>query len=320
MRFGFISHVVGDGDSARVLRETIELAVVAEEAGFDSFWIAEHHFGAQHGHCPSPLVLAAAVAEHTEYIRLGTAVLVGSLHDPVRLAADAAMVDALSGGRLELGLGAGADAATSARFGRDHAARHDRFAATLDALDELLGPDTDLVPAPHDLRERMWIGTASASGFELAAARGFGVLTGRSSSADGPRDEIAAGRSADYVAAATAAGHTPRVGMSRSVLCADTVASAAAALRPGIDRWLPTAIAAGRLPAGYSAADYIAAGNYYVGDGAEVGAALAADAVFPHASEVLCNVQPAAPEQAAIITSLEILGASVITPMRGQAR
>src|SRR5699024_4260988 len=67
VRFGFISHVVGDdGDSARVLREAVELARIAEEAGFDSFWIAEHHFGVQRAHCPSPLILAAAVAEHTE--------------------------------------------------------------------------------------------------------------------------------------------------------------------------------------------------------------------------------------------------------------
>src|SRR5699024_10333556 len=139
VRFGFISHVVGDdGDSARVLREAVELARIAEEAGFDSFWIAEHHFGVQRAHCPSPLILAAAVAEHTERIRLGTAALVGSLHDPIRLAADAAMVDTLSGGRLELGLGAGADAETSRRFGRDHDARHELFTALLDELDELL--------------------------------------------------------------------------------------------------------------------------------------------------------------------------------------
>ncbi len=317
MRFGFISHVVGDdGDSARVLREAVELARIAEEAGFDSFWIAEHHFGVQRAHCPSPLILAAAVAEHTERIRLGTAALVGSLHDPIRLAADAAMVDTLSGGRLELGLGAGADAETSRRFGRDHDARHELFTALLDELDELLAPASDLVPAPTGLQDRLWVGTASQEGFDMAMVRGLGVLTGRSSSPHGPRDEIAAHRASRYADQMTITGRTPRGGMSRSVLCADDPGRAAAALTPGIERWLPTAIAAGRLPEGYTAADYIAAGNCYVGSGAQVGADLAADAVYPYATDVLCNVQPAAPSHAAVVESLRRFGAEVIDPAR----
>ena len=93
MRFGFITHVGGDpargesitdaAASARLLQDAIELAVLAEERGFDSFWVAEHHFGAQNGHCPSPLVLLAAIAQRTSRIRLGTAVLIGSIEDPI---------------------------------------------------------------------------------------------------------------------------------------------------------------------------------------------------------------------------------------------
>ncbi|WP_327151997.1 LLM class flavin-dependent oxidoreductase [Nocardia sp. NBC_01329] len=201
MRYGFISHVVGDGDSADVLRDNIDLAGYAEDLGFDSFWVAQHHFGAQRGHCPSPLVLLAAIAQRTARIRLGTAVVVGSLEDPIRLAEDAAMVDSLSFGRLELGLGAGADEATSRLFGRDHDQRHQRFTETVHRLRELFSAGSDLVPGTPELAHRLWIGTASGPGFALAAELDLGVLTGRTSSPRGPRDEIAAGRVAAYRAA-----------------------------------------------------------------------------------------------------------------------
>lgn len=312
MRFGFISHVVGDGDSARVLRETVELAVHAEECGFDSFWVAQHHFGAQRAHCPSPLVVLAAIAQCTSRIRLGTAVVVGSLEDPIRLAEDAATVDALSGGRLELGLGAGADARTAERFGRAHEHRHERFTDTLHELRDLLEPGSDLTPTAPGLRERLWIGTASDSGFELAAELDLGVLTGRSSSPQGPRDEIAAERVAKYRAAQTAAGHTPRVGVSRSVLCADTAADAIDQMRPGIERWVTTSIIAGRFPPGFTTRDYIDTGHTYLGTAPEVAAAIHRDLVVPDATDFLCNVQPAAPSQTAIRTSLRRFADTVI--------
>ena len=312
MRFGFISHAVGDANSAQVLRETVELAVLAEECGFDSFWVAQHHFGAQRAHCPSPLVLLAAIAQRTGRIRLGTAVVIGSLEDRVRLAEDAAMVDVLSGGRLELGLGAGADARTAERFGRTYEHRHERFIETMRELCELFGPASDLVPAAPGLRDRLWIGTASESGFDLAAELGCGVLTGRTSSPKGPRDEIAAERVAKYRAAQGAAGRAPRVGVSRSVLCAETAASAFEHLRPGIKGWVATSITAGRFPSGFTARDYVDTGHCYLGTADEVEAAVRRDLVVPDATDFLCNVQPAGPSPAAIRTSLRLFADTVI--------
>lgn len=327
MQFGFITHVVGnparDGSvmdsavSGRLLREAIELAVLAEESGFDSFWVAQHHFGAQNGHCPSPLLLLAAIAQHTDRIRLGTAVLIGSIEHPTALAENAAMVDALSGGRLELGLGAGADESTAVRFGRDHSRRHEAFQETLDHLFHAFSDAGDIVPHAPGLRERMWIGTASEFGFQLAAEHNLGVLTGRSSSADGPRDEVAASRARDYAASQRRQGRTPRVGMSRSVLCAADRQSAFEHLRPGIEAWVDRAKSTGRFPQEYLAADYVEAGHSYLGAGQAVREALENDLVTPHASDILCNVQPAAPGAAAVRESLRVFGAEVIAPWRG---
>ncbi|MEQ3554637.1 LLM class flavin-dependent oxidoreductase [Pseudonocardia nematodicida] len=167
MRLGYLTHVTGDAP-ARAFRDTIDLAVRAEELGYDSFWVAQHHDGHLGGRLPSPLVLLAAVAERTRLIRLGTAVVALPLEEPRRLAEDAAVLDALSGGRLELGIGAGADPAASHRFGRSH---DDRHADTVAALDVLL----ELLPAGLAEQRTWW---ATASMMDAAAARGLGVVSG----------------------------------------------------------------------------------------------------------------------------------------------
>lgn len=168
MRLGYLTHVTGD-DPARAYRETVELAVRAEELGYDSFWVAQHHDVHLGGRLPSPLVLLAAAAERTRLIRLGTAAVALPLEDPRRLAEDAAVLDALSGGRLELGIGVGADPTASQRFGRRH---DDRRADTLSTLDVLL----ELLPTAL-AEQRTWWATASSA--DAAADRGLGILSGK---------------------------------------------------------------------------------------------------------------------------------------------
>lgn len=89
----------------------------AEGLGFDSIWLTEHHF-CEDGYTPSPLVLAGAIAAQTERMRVGTNLMLLPLHDPVRLAEDAATLSLVSGGRFDLGLGIGYRQLEFDQFGR----------------------------------------------------------------------------------------------------------------------------------------------------------------------------------------------------------
>jgi probable F420-dependent oxidoreductase len=108
----------------------VQLAVRAETLGFASVWVHDHVFNAGHvfrriGHKPyyEPLTLLSYVAARTERVGLGTSVLVLPYHNAIRLAKIAATLDVLSGGRLILGVGVGAEAPESEAMGSPYAER-----------------------------------------------------------------------------------------------------------------------------------------------------------------------------------------------------
>ena len=110
-------------DPARLYAFTLELCEEAELLGADSLWFSEHH-GFEDGYLPQPLTFAAAAAARTTRVRLGTGILVAPLRKTAQLAEEAAVVDIISGGRLELGLGAGYRVPEFELFGTDFTARY----------------------------------------------------------------------------------------------------------------------------------------------------------------------------------------------------
>ena len=104
-------------DQADLYEACLDQCQWADELGFDSVGVLEHH-GSEDGYNPASLVLASAIAARTKRIRIRLTALILPLHDPVRVAEDAAVVDQISRGRLELVIGAGYVQREFAMFGK----------------------------------------------------------------------------------------------------------------------------------------------------------------------------------------------------------
>jgi alkanesulfonate monooxygenase SsuD/methylene tetrahydromethanopterin reductase-like flavin-dependent oxidoreductase (luciferase family) len=194
-----------------VYRDELATVQYAEELGFDTVWLTEHHF-ADDGYSPSVLTLAAAIAARTERIRIGFNLLLLPLHDAVRLAEDLATLDVLSNGRIDVGVGQGYARHEFAGFGIDRRDRLGRFLEGLDVLDGLWRNEVfsydgrhyridgaRLMPRPvQQPAPPLWIGATSEPGVRRAGRRGAHLL-----GLTHPRLQTA------YDAARLDAGHDP---------------------------------------------------------------------------------------------------------------
>jgi alkanesulfonate monooxygenase SsuD/methylene tetrahydromethanopterin reductase-like flavin-dependent oxidoreductase (luciferase family) len=134
--FGLITCQRYPGDprsDADLYRQALALAEDADASGFDSVWVSEHHF-VDDAYLPSLLPMCAAIAARTRRVRVGTALLLAPLYEPIRLAEDAAVVDLISGGRLVLCLGLGWRAEEFDALGIPLAGRVPRLLAAVDVL------------------------------------------------------------------------------------------------------------------------------------------------------------------------------------------
>ena len=118
---------------SQLFAAALDIAAWADKVGFDVLGLGEHH-SSDDGYNPSPLILASAFAARTQRIRLRTAVLLASCYDPIRLAEDIAVLQILSGGRFELGLGFGYRQCEFKMYRRDV---KDRFKYTLQVAEAL---------------------------------------------------------------------------------------------------------------------------------------------------------------------------------------
>jgi alkanesulfonate monooxygenase SsuD/methylene tetrahydromethanopterin reductase-like flavin-dependent oxidoreductase (luciferase family) len=178
-----------DTSHEQVYEETLDVAALAEDVGFDCVWTSEHHFF-DDGYSPSVFPLSAAIARETDEIDVGTGIALAPLHHPVRLAEDAATVDLLSGGRFRLGLANGYidrefevfDSPKRQRAGRVEDAieicrgaweegplSHDGHLHTVDELNVTPKPAREGGPP-------IWLGGTSEPAVERAAERADGHI------------------------------------------------------------------------------------------------------------------------------------------------
>ncbi|MGZ5143209.1 MAG: LLM class flavin-dependent oxidoreductase [Burkholderiales bacterium] len=169
----------------------LEQAQAAESLGFRNVWLGEHHFST-YGYLSRPVQLATFIAAKTTRLRVGTAVIVVPLHHPLIFAEEIAMLDLLSGGRTDVGLGRGYQRYEFERFGLELDSGGKRWDESIDILLKAFEgkpfsydgklfkfPETSVFPQPVQRpHPPIWITAQSAYSLEAAVRRGFNVLTG----------------------------------------------------------------------------------------------------------------------------------------------
>jgi len=128
-------HAETDPPQGEFMCRWLDLLASAEPLGFDCIWLNEHHFNSWGGMLPAPPMLLAALSQRTERVRLGTSIAVLGLHHPIEVAEQLAMLDLMSRGRLEFGVGRGSEPFDYEAFGIDYDQAQSR---TVEALDVVL--------------------------------------------------------------------------------------------------------------------------------------------------------------------------------------
>jgi len=282
-----------DAPASLLYSQAREQFLLAERLGYDVGWVAQHHFDVEEGGLPSPLVFLAWMAAQTERIRLGTAIITLALEDPIRVAEDAAVLDALCDGRLELGVGTGGD-------------RNGLFANNFQRLrDALHGAGLDarhrpMHPSGHRLLDDLWQATFSVEGGRRAARDGCGLLLSRTQprSVDTALHDIQQ-PIVDAYRENLPDGRPPRIGASRSVFVLRDGVRAKELARQGVARhvdWLRR----NDLPV----PDVI---DVNAGTPAEVIDMLAADSILAEATDLIVQVHPVDPPGEYVLESIELI-------------
>ncbi len=173
----------------QLYREMLEQVEVAEELGYDSVWLTEHHF-LDDGYLPSLLVCAAGIATRTYRIKIGTGVVLLPLYDPIQVAEETAVVDLLSGGRLIFGIAPGYRPEEFAGFRRERAGRGAQMEEGMNVLIQAWSQEsfsfagkyhtyTDMKVTPKPVQKPhppIWIGASVKEGIRRVAKYGLPLL------------------------------------------------------------------------------------------------------------------------------------------------
>ena len=320
-RLGFFTRLLEQASAAERYRFALEQIEQAERSGFASAWLAQHHFGEHEGGLPSPFVLLAAAAGRTSRIALGTAVVTLPIDDPVRVAEDAAVLDELSGGRVQLGLAGGGTPSSFAPFGRDPQQRGELYAEHFEVLADALagrgirGTDARVYPDAGTLERRLWQATFSAEGGRRAGARGDGLMLSRTQARPEGRPEAPLHEVQlpviDAYLEALPEGASPRILASRTALVVDPE-HRDFALELAEDGLRELAARVLRREVDDLGIDELArVTDTHVGTVDEVVASLVADEAAAAATDVSLQVHSIAATHELTLRSLELLGAEV---------
>jgi alkanesulfonate monooxygenase SsuD/methylene tetrahydromethanopterin reductase-like flavin-dependent oxidoreductase (luciferase family) len=171
---------------SELYRRHVDLCVEAEDLGYDTIWLTEHHF-VEDGYSPSMIPLAAAIAARTKRIRIGTFVLLMPLHHPLHVAENAATIDVLSNGRFDLGLGQGYVPSEFSGFNIPREERSRRLREGVEIVRRLFTEDhvtyegksytvRDVTLYPKPVQRPyppIWIGARSRKATERAGRNGY---------------------------------------------------------------------------------------------------------------------------------------------------
>lgn len=228
----------------QVYDRALERIATMERAGYDTVWLAEHHFGT-YSVCPSVHLMGMAVAERTERLRIGMAVTLAAFYHPLRIAEEVALLDVLSAGRVSWGAGRGFDRQEYEVFGVAPEESYGRFRENVAIVlaawsQERLThhgtfwhfDDVEVLPKPHQRpHPPSWVAATSPDAVRWAGGEGYSILMDPHSSTA----ELGA-KLVTYRDAGRAAGHdlsgreTP---VARLVAIAPTRAEAEAVARRG---------------------------------------------------------------------------------------
>ncbi|MBB2989749.1 alkanesulfonate monooxygenase SsuD/methylene tetrahydromethanopterin reductase-like flavin-dependent oxidoreductase (luciferase family) [Mycolicibacterium iranicum] len=296
-----------EADPVRQYHDGLDLIVHAEELGLATAWITSHHFRSDKGTIASPLVFLAAASQRTTRIRLGAGVVVITLENPIRVAEDAVIADALSGGRLQLGLGSGLEDWAFGPFGVDwddrlrvYADKAAQLRSVLDGTD--LGGGRRLYPPAGTLRQRLWRVASDPEHAGEIGKVGDNLLLRSSKALTFEGNLVRHSEAID--AFRSNAGPRQRIAASRTVIVAETVAEA-------------------RKLAGQHAIDlHVKNGNGepWYGDPELVQDRLLNDPELAHVDEVLLQVAPAKLTLSQWKSSLSLTMSEVLDPVRTKGR
>lgn len=326
-RLGFFTRLLDQVDAAERYRLATQQIQHAEKCGFDSAWIAQHHFHEGEGGLPAPFVFLSHVAAHTSRIRLGTGIVTLPLELPIRVAEDAAVTDLMSGGRLEVGVGPGGNLTAFTAFGLESDQRHVLFDNNLALLktawsgDALPGGDK-LYPSSPTLVDRVWQATFTVPGARRAGLAGDGLMLSRTQprSPDAPHASLAEIQNPmlDAYLEALPKGVEPRILASRTIFVADDRKEAMRLAETGLSRMRHRLAATGNFTSGSLVGDLIAAMDVHIGTPDEVIASLQGDSTLERATDLTMQVHSIDPPHPYILRSIELL-AEKVAPTLGWA-